>query len=251
MLRCTKSGSEHSSSVARFTCIGKLRQQENSSSYAPAIYWPGLKNDVEMDCNTPGAFQRLMEIVLSGLTYKIVLVYIDDTIVFDRSFDEHIHRLKLVFNCLREANLKISAKWSLFQTKLVFLVHAVSADTHWSCQNSSCWKIPCTLSQQFCVPLSQVQNILLQLHDSPASGHLGDKKTLDRIRQLFYWPGLKINFFPESQALQPSRKEKVPSNHISKNFSSGLSMNHFFACQLICLAFFWKVCWMRNFINIS
>ena len=144
-----------------------------------------------MDCNAPGAFQRLVEIVLSGLSYEIVLVYLDVTIVFDRSFDEHIHRLKLVFNWIREANLKISAKWSLFQTKLVFLIHVVSADTHWSCQSSCCWKIPYTLFQQCCVPLNQVQNIFLQLHDSPASGHLGDKKTLDRIRQLFYWPGLK------------------------------------------------------------
>ena len=80
-------------------------------------------------CNAPGAFQRLMEIVLSGLTYEIVLVYLDDIIVFGRSFEEHIHRLQLVFQRIREANLKISpAKCSLFQTKLVFLGHVVSAD---------------------------------------------------------------------------------------------------------------------------
>ena len=80
-------------------------------------------------CNAPGAFQRLMEIVLSGLTYEIVLVYLDDIIVFGRSFEEHIHRLQLVFQRIREANLKISpAKCSLFQTKLVFLGHVVSAN---------------------------------------------------------------------------------------------------------------------------
>ena len=80
-------------------------------------------------CNAPGAFQRLMEIVSSGLTYEIVLVYLDDIIVFGRSFEEHIHRLQLVFQRIREANLKISpAKCFLFQTKLVFLGHVVSAD---------------------------------------------------------------------------------------------------------------------------
>ena len=80
-------------------------------------------------CKAPGGFQRLMEIVLSGLTYEIVLVYLDDNIVMGRSFDEHIHRLELVFKRIREATLKVSpAKCSLFQTNLVFLGHVVSAE---------------------------------------------------------------------------------------------------------------------------
>ena len=80
-------------------------------------------------CNAPRAFQRQMEIVISGLNYKIVLVYIDDFIIFGRSFDEHIHRLELVFKRVREANLKISpVKCSLFQTKLVFVGGGVSAE---------------------------------------------------------------------------------------------------------------------------
>ena len=41
-------------------------------------------------CNAPGAFQRLMELVLTGLTYEIVLVYIDDNIVIGRLFEEHL-----------------------------------------------------------------------------------------------------------------------------------------------------------------
>ena len=78
-------------------------------------------------CNAPGAFQRLMEIVLSGLTYEIVLVYLDDIIVFGRTFHEHLNRLEKVFYRIREANLKISpSKCALFQTKLTFLGHVVS-----------------------------------------------------------------------------------------------------------------------------
>ena len=80
-------------------------------------------------CNAPGAFQRLMEIVLSGLTYEIVLVYLDDIIVFGRSFEEHFNRLELVFRRIRDANLNISpAKCFFFQSKLVFLGHVVSAE---------------------------------------------------------------------------------------------------------------------------
>ena len=80
-------------------------------------------------CNAPGAFQRLMEIVLSGLTYDIVLVYLDDIIVFGRSFSEHLERLQSVLRRIQDANLKISpSKCNLFQKKLVFLGHVVSAD---------------------------------------------------------------------------------------------------------------------------
>ena len=74
-------------------------------------------------CSAPGAFQRWMEIVLSGLIFEIVLVYLDDIIAFGRSFEEHNNRLQLVFRRIGDANFKISrAKCSLFQTKLVFLV---------------------------------------------------------------------------------------------------------------------------------
>ena len=37
-------------------------------------------------CNAPGTFQRLMELVLKGLTNKIVLGYIDD---FKRLFKSY------------------------------------------------------------------------------------------------------------------------------------------------------------------
>lgn len=37
-------------------------------------------------CNSPATFERLMETVLAGLNYKICLVYIDDIIVFGRTF---------------------------------------------------------------------------------------------------------------------------------------------------------------------
>jgi len=42
-------------------------------------------------------FQRLMDFVLFGLSYLTCLVYLDDAIVFGRSFDEELHRLGEVF----------------------------------------------------------------------------------------------------------------------------------------------------------
>jgi hypothetical protein len=48
-------------------------------------------------CNTPATFERLMETVLRGLTYDSCLVYLDDVIVFGRTFQEHILNLRKVF----------------------------------------------------------------------------------------------------------------------------------------------------------
>ena len=38
------------------------------------------------------AFQNLMEIIFSGLSYKMALVYIDDVIVFGRNLDVLLNR---------------------------------------------------------------------------------------------------------------------------------------------------------------
>ena len=62
--------------------------------------------------NAPAAFQRLMQRVLAKLqsetSAKFVSVYSDDVIVFSKSLMEHIKHLKMVFNCLKEAGLKLN-----------------------------------------------------------------------------------------------------------------------------------------------
>ena len=77
--------------------------------------------------NTPALFQRLMDLVLSGLTWEVCLVYLDDVIVMSRSFDEQLFRLSTVFDRLKVANLKLKpSKCKLFQREVVFLGHTVS-----------------------------------------------------------------------------------------------------------------------------
>ena len=39
------------------------------------------------------------------------------------------------------------------------------------------------------VPVTLAPDILSGLHDSPIGGHLGAKKTLEKVRSRFYWPG--------------------------------------------------------------
>jgi len=57
----------------------------------------------------PSVFQRIMDFVLCGLSYITCLVYLDDIIVFDQSFDEQLVRLREVFGRIRQANLKLKS----------------------------------------------------------------------------------------------------------------------------------------------
>ena len=64
---------------------------------------------------------------MRGLLYKIVIVYIDDLITGSKDFPQMMERLRLVFQRLREAGLKIKPeKCNLFQTNIKFLGHMVS-----------------------------------------------------------------------------------------------------------------------------
>ena len=41
-------------------------------------------------CNAPATFERLMETVLAGLNWKICLIYLDDTIVIEKTFENMV-----------------------------------------------------------------------------------------------------------------------------------------------------------------
>lgn len=70
-----------------------------------------------------------MERVLRGLSWKVCLVYLDDIIVFSTSFTQHLENLSQVFECLKQADLKLSPqKCTLFKDQVTFLGHVVSAD---------------------------------------------------------------------------------------------------------------------------
>jgi hypothetical protein len=58
-------------------------------------------------CNAPATFQRLIELVLRGIQWKTCLIYIDDIIVFGKSYDATLENLRLVLHRLRWANLKL------------------------------------------------------------------------------------------------------------------------------------------------
>ena len=79
--------------------------------------------------NAPSVFTRLMSLVLQGLSWEICLVYLDDVIVFSSSFEQHVERLRLVFDRFRSAKLTLKPKKCHFGLERIkFLGHFVSKD---------------------------------------------------------------------------------------------------------------------------
>ena len=77
-------------------------------------------------CNAPETFQRLMNFVLQDFLGKFVAVYLDDIIIYSRTFEQHIDHIQLVFEALRTATLKIKLKKGFFCfPNIAFLGHIV------------------------------------------------------------------------------------------------------------------------------
>ena len=75
--------------------------------------------------NAPSTFQRVMERTLADLPN--CLVYIDDIIVYSKSYEEHWERLEAVFERLRKAGLILKpSKCKLFQGRVKYLGHIIS-----------------------------------------------------------------------------------------------------------------------------
>ena len=78
-------------------------------------------------CNATATFQWLMQNCMGELNFIYCLIYLDDLIMFLWTAEEHLHHLHVVFNHLREYNLKLKpSKCSLFREEINYLAHKVS-----------------------------------------------------------------------------------------------------------------------------
>lgn len=80
-------------------------------------------------CNAPATFERLMEKVLKGIISKSCFVYLDDVVVYGKSYEETMKNLKEVFLRLQNANLKVNPKKCVFfKREVKYLGHLISAE---------------------------------------------------------------------------------------------------------------------------
>jgi hypothetical protein len=79
--------------------------------------------------NAPATFQKLMARVLTGLLGRYVHVYLDDIIVYSRSYEEHVTHLRQVFERLREYGLRCAnAKCRFGVQELPYLGHVIGSE---------------------------------------------------------------------------------------------------------------------------
>ena len=79
--------------------------------------------------NSHATYQRLMEDCLGDLHFDICMIFIDDLVIFSDTYEEHVRRLKTVFQRLQENGLKLSPKkCKFFQSEVRYLGHIVSGD---------------------------------------------------------------------------------------------------------------------------
>ncbi|MCP4599592.1 MAG: hypothetical protein GY847_03470, partial [Proteobacteria bacterium] len=79
--------------------------------------------------NSPATQCRAMEMVLTGLEWENCLIYVDDTIVYSPTFEQHLEDLAQVFDRFRQHDLRLKLKKCRFgRESAKFLGHIVSAD---------------------------------------------------------------------------------------------------------------------------
>ena len=97
--------------------------------------------------NAPSTYARAMSLVMAGLTWSVVLAYLDDICVLGRSTSEHLDNLRTVFQRFRKYGLKFKAKkCELFCKEIEFLGRQVSSNgttlTDHSIETIKNWTVP-------------------------------------------------------------------------------------------------------------
>lgn len=79
---------------------------------------------------SPATFQRLMtQEVLPGYIHDFTMVYLDDVVVYSRTWDEHLHHLRLVFERLQQHGLHCAPEKCQFgKQEIQYLGHIIGPD---------------------------------------------------------------------------------------------------------------------------
>jgi hypothetical protein len=76
--------------------------------------------------NAAATFQRAIETILSEVRWESVIVYVDDVITFNRTFEEHLRHSEVVLSKLIEAGATLKfSKCHFFRSSVDYLGHRI------------------------------------------------------------------------------------------------------------------------------
>ena len=77
----------------------------------------------------PAFWSKFIDMVMAGLTYRCMIVYMDDFLIYSETFDKHMGHLDEVFDRVDKYNLRVESSKSVFATNTVkFLGHIISTE---------------------------------------------------------------------------------------------------------------------------
>ena len=123
-------GTKFFTSMDLMSGFWQVEIESESREHTAFVTYGGLYEFLVLPFGLTGApptYQRLMECVLRNLTYNICLIYLDDILVYSKTFEDHFSHLRQVFDRLRHANLKLRpSKCKFACPKVKYLGHVVS-----------------------------------------------------------------------------------------------------------------------------
>ena len=81
--------------------------------------------------NSPPAFQRLMDLVMSGIKWKFCMVCLDDIVIFSKTFEEHLDHLQTVLGRLRDAGISLRLRKCHFAKGSLDCLGCVVSEEGW------------------------------------------------------------------------------------------------------------------------
>ena len=79
--------------------------------------------------SAPATFQRMMQATMSDFMFCFLLIYLDDLLVYSKTFEEHLSHLEKLLTRLVEHGLKVKLeKCQFFRRQVDYLGHTISAE---------------------------------------------------------------------------------------------------------------------------
>ena len=125
------SGANYFSTLDLQSGYWQVELDEDARSKSAFVTSQGLFEFLRMPfglCNAPATFSRVMDTVLRDLKGNQVLVYLDDIIVYSETWEQHLTKLRNVFDRLRQYNLKLKpSKCNFARENVKYLGHLVTS----------------------------------------------------------------------------------------------------------------------------